>query len=142
MPKLKVKYTLLTLFPHLGPLLVISPLALTATWIPCLRSGRKGEKRQGCHSSTLAGAWQKGTGQGEQVAQTGRPSLTPKMLGPAWHSIAALPIGPRLLSIQVFFKKNNPPDGACGPWLQSWDKRQPRVPHLKRKNNFLQPQVS
>lgn len=36
MSKLKVKYTLLTVFPHLGPLLVISPPALPATNPPCL----------------------------------------------------------------------------------------------------------
>lgn len=52
------------------------------------------------------------------MAQMGRPSLTPKMLGPAWSSIAALPIEPWLLSISRYFNKPLP-DRACRPWLQS-----------------------
>lgn len=46
MSKLKVKYTLLTVFPHSGPLLVMSPPALPATRCPS-GSSRWGEPGAG-----------------------------------------------------------------------------------------------
>lgn len=136
MPKLKVKYTLLTLFPHLGPLLVISPLALPPTCIPSLRSARKGKTRQSCHSSTLAGTWQKGTGDGaggtdrtSQLDSKDAGSCLVQHCCPAHWAVAPEHPG---ISANPYLM------GPAGPGCSHWDKRQSCVPHLEGKHNFLQ----
>lgn len=112
MPKLKVKYTLLTLFPHSGPLLVISPPALPPT-VPRVSQGKAKRGR-----AATALPWQRGTG-GWQAAQPVTPrlsSLTPRMQGPAWYSIAALPVGQWPPSISRCLNKlpRLVPLAACG----------------------------